>query len=136
MKMKKAHKARWLKALRSGKYNRTDGKLYAPSTKGFCCLGVEQHCSLKGKVESVNNNVKDPAYILALPSLKYAKKQGWRLRDGNRNPLDLDEIDDVMRDSTINKLVTMNDAFKGDSNVRKYSFKQIAAVIEREVETY
>lgn len=141
MKMKKAHKARWLKALRSGKYNRTDGVLYNNKTKGFCCLGVEQHCSLDGKVESEKNNTTEQYLILGLPSLKYAKQQGWQLH-GDKNKLrDLDEINDVMADRTISKLVHMNDAWKpgatyDDPYRYKYSFKQIAAVIEREVETY
>ena len=38
-------KAKWLKALRSGKYKQTrQGSLYNEKTDAYCCLGVLQHC--------------------------------------------------------------------------------------------
>jgi hypothetical protein len=33
-------KAKWLKALRSGRYKQGRGTLYCGNTKSFCCLGV------------------------------------------------------------------------------------------------
>ncbi len=45
-------KAKWLKALRSGKYKQTrQGSLYNEKTDAYCCLGVLQHC-ITGKVET------------------------------------------------------------------------------------
>ncbi len=40
-------KEKWVKALRSGKYSQTTGKLRKPD--GFCCLGVL--CDISGKGE-------------------------------------------------------------------------------------
>lgn len=51
MKMPKKLKARWLEALRSGKYKQGRGVLYDPNSKTFCCLGVLSHIALNGKVE-------------------------------------------------------------------------------------
>lgn len=33
-------KARWLEALRSGRYKKTCGELHTAATDGYCCLGV------------------------------------------------------------------------------------------------
>lgn len=44
-------KAKWLKALRSGKYKQTrKGTLYNKKSNAYCCLGVLQH-SIDNKVE-------------------------------------------------------------------------------------
>lgn len=40
-------KAKWVAALRSGKYQQTEGTLNRPLTGGFCCLGVL--CDVYGK---------------------------------------------------------------------------------------
>lgn len=38
--MDKKLKAKWVKALMSGKYKQGHGALYAPKDGSFCCLGV------------------------------------------------------------------------------------------------
>lgn len=38
--MNKKVKAKWLEALRSGKYKQTKSMLMNPTTNGHCCLGV------------------------------------------------------------------------------------------------
>lgn len=43
--MKKDIKAKWVKALRSGKYKKTQGGL--KDTKGYCCLGVLTNLYIK-----------------------------------------------------------------------------------------
>ena len=48
-------KRKWVAALESGEYKQAEGVLYDPFTKGFCCLGVLQHCLLDGKVETYND---------------------------------------------------------------------------------
>jgi hypothetical protein len=45
-KLNTAVKAKWLKALRSGKYNQTKGQL--KDETGYCCLGVL--CEVKGRL--------------------------------------------------------------------------------------
>jgi hypothetical protein len=39
-KMDAQLKAKWVKALRSGKYKQARGRLKNPRTGGFCCIGV------------------------------------------------------------------------------------------------
>lgn len=38
--MKKLWKTKWIKALRSGKYDQAVGKLYEEEDDSYCCLGV------------------------------------------------------------------------------------------------
>lgn len=38
--MKKEVKDKWIKALRSGKYKQTRGRLHNQNGGGYCCLGV------------------------------------------------------------------------------------------------
>ena len=49
MLMKAEDKAKWLAALRSGKYNQCDGALTKQG--GFCCLGVMEKVLGTGEVE-------------------------------------------------------------------------------------
>jgi hypothetical protein len=42
--MNKRYKAKWIKALRSGKYEQGSGSLYNPYNNSFCCLGVLHEC--------------------------------------------------------------------------------------------
>lgn len=41
--MKKRQMERWVKALKSGKYEQGSEKLYNPETNAYCCLGVLTH---------------------------------------------------------------------------------------------
>ena len=48
--MNKLWKTKWIKALRSGKYNQAQGKLYEEKDDSYCCLGVL--CEV-GKIPSI-----------------------------------------------------------------------------------
>lgn len=73
MKMPKKLKARWLKALRSGKYKQGKGSLYDPNTKTFCCLGVLSHVALDGKVEIHSCDDGAPSFR-ATPSNNFLRR--------------------------------------------------------------
>lgn len=67
--MKKALKAKWVAALRSGKYKQTTGQLVEESERGklsYCCLGVL--CEISPRVKELN--LHDA--ILDIPALDYA----------------------------------------------------------------
>jgi hypothetical protein len=56
-KLPKNVKAKWVKALRSGKYEQTQGRLKrdcpdAVYPAGFCCLGVAVECNLTEKART------------------------------------------------------------------------------------
>lgn len=42
--MNKELKAKWVEALRSGKYKQTKRRLQSVNGKAYCCLGVLEHC--------------------------------------------------------------------------------------------
>jgi hypothetical protein len=48
-------KQKWVAALRSGDYRQTDGAYYAPSTDGYCCLGVLTCVALGIKARTVHD---------------------------------------------------------------------------------
>jgi hypothetical protein len=51
MKMPAEMKAKWIEALRSGKYKQGAHTLFNPDSKAYCCLGVlEQVCD--GEIEA------------------------------------------------------------------------------------
>lgn len=62
----------WLKALRSGEYSQAGGALHNANTGGLCCLGVQQHCKLKGYVEIEDVSEK----FAEFPSKEYLRKNG------------------------------------------------------------
>lgn len=45
MKLNPVFKAKWVAALRSGKYEQDSEALFSPSSGGYCCLGVACHIS-------------------------------------------------------------------------------------------
>lgn len=117
MKMPKALKTKWVKALRSGKYKQGKYELYIPregkAPPRFCCLGVLEHCAMNGKVESLDNG--EHVEFKALPSAAFYKKFGiTKVHSGMFNE----------RAAT-----RMNDTYE-------YTFDQIADEIEKYVETY
>lgn len=74
--MDEAIKAKWLEALRSGKYRQTTGRLRREEKEGtgYCCLGVL--CDLSGLGEwqgstYVVNGVREPA-VLPRPVYEWA----------------------------------------------------------------
>lgn len=65
--MKPEIKAKWVKALRSGRYKQGTGMLYSESNKAFCCLGVlAKSCGILGqrgaeaKSNIIYDNLADP----------------------------------------------------------------------------
>lgn len=68
--MRKRDAKRWLAALRDGKQKQTEGKLYSPREKAFCCLGLEQSCNWGGQVQT------DGADFMGLPTLSYLRLTG------------------------------------------------------------
>lgn len=62
----------WLTALRSGNYRQATKTLYDTHTKGFCCLGVLQHCAMKGHVEAeAMPDADGTQYPAVIPSKKF-----------------------------------------------------------------
>ena len=110
VRLPKAFKTKWLKALRSGDYLQTDGRLYYAQANndkgGYCCLGVA--CRITGNTMEELNNKTFPSELT-----------------NSKIPKLLLEIDQLMYDSNgiLARLAIMNDNGK--------SFKQIAAYIER-----
>ncbi len=76
--MNPIHKATWLAALRSGKYNQRQGSLYReaqhnvltdnPKPAGYCCLGVAASACLGVRDDDLRNApyIKDDALAAAL----------------------------------------------------------------------
>jgi len=109
--MDKALKAKWLEALRSGKYKQGQGRLRSDDDK-FCCLGVL--CDISGEGEWEHSS-----------SMGYLYKRGEE-RDRNVLPMFLGKIVG-MEDGQEDKLIDMND---GDG----LSLLAIADWIEENIE--
>lgn len=125
MKLPKKIKNKWIKALRSGKYKQTEGRLYDPETKGFCCLGVLQEC-VTGQVE-LNYGDDPPDYTFAgMPSRMFMEGIGVELEQLEQSHPDT-KCCSVMQDKHLSDLVEMNDD--------GHSFEAIADYIEKNVET-
>ena len=107
----------WLAALRSGKYKQARGTLYNPQTKGFCCLGVAEHCALDGNVETFTvARSKNPAFK-GLPTSVFWESVG------------VDSVAQAFAQFQ-RRLVAMNDGNSYD-NLKPQTFKTIANYIEK-----
>lgn len=62
--MDKKLKAKWVKALRSGRYPQGDGELYIAEHGTFCCLGVLHICAGYTSEEIDGFTFKDSAELL------------------------------------------------------------------------
>lgn len=111
MKLPVAVKAKWLKALRSGKYKQAKETLYDSETCGFCCLGVLEHVCMNGKVEDRD-----------LPSLQFYEHIGAWVRISP-----FAAVKDAISDADIDELADMND--------RGVPFKDIADHIDYRIGT-
>jgi hypothetical protein len=121
--MNKRIKARWLRALRSGRYKQGTGNLQPVEGK-FCCLGVlcDLHAKSTGGVWEHECGV-GRQYLgadLTLPDEVW--KWAGLKRDNPRIRL-------VGRPG--NKSVALSDLNDGSNNERHRTFKQIANLIER-----
>lgn len=117
MNKKQKMVAKWVKALRSGKYKQTTGRLQ--DGKGYCCLGVACAITIpKSKQEKTRNKLK-----------------GLDLSGQIHCPKLLKKIVDEFRYKTDADLIQLNDGkyiynsnFKG--TVYKYTFDEIAELLE------
>ena len=120
--LEKNFKKRLVAALRSGKYKQTTGMLFDSSNGGFCCLGVM--CSLRGATLDEMDGTPMPEELNSFSRL-------FNLYNNSA-------ADDYFSSShtwmvpyrgTMRFLSELND----DDHL---SFKQIANIIERSVQTY
>ena len=145
--MNKDFRDKWLKALRSGKYEQTECylatetydygdandafamgvSLDTSATKGYCCLGVA--CAVAGVSFSDMVEIGTPAELIL--ELKHQGEDGFAVENiYDKAPILLGEsIDedkgiDQVDSSFIDRLVYMNDD-------QKNSFNEIADYIER-----
>lgn len=112
--MKKSIAKRWAKALRSGKYKQTRGKLRGQ--RGYCCLGVL--CDIRDS-SSWDNDVAYAEYDGEDSELTadVAVWAGMSSCDGTFS-------NKLTKGGNRQSLVTLNDNWK-------WSFKKIAAFIEK-----
>jgi hypothetical protein len=116
-RLPKRFKAKWIKALRSGKYEQGSNFLVYldwDNTKTFCCLGVA--CVITGIKEK---NI----YDLGLIEITN-KKEEKLFKDIPKILKGSSEEDDVLYNPLIKKLTQMNDS-------GKWSFNRIATYIEK-----
>jgi hypothetical protein len=108
MKLDKKVKHKWLKALRSGKYEQ--GQFYLKRNDRFCCLGV--------LCDTVKPNKWEKSEGIGRPELH-------ELGGGGVSTLSKDFMKKInLPISALNKLITMND-------VQVKSFEEIASYISR-----
>lgn len=119
IRMPKKLLAKWLKALRSGEYKQTKGRLYRPETCGFCCLGVLQHVASGGSVEAY---VDDGEYM-TLPSLRWLRDNGIEFNDRAGSGTTVPMLPTLGRNAA-------------SANDRGMKFKRIADAIEACAEGY
>lgn len=111
-KLPKKFKAKWLKALRSGKYKQGNGNLKTGKGKNarYCCLGVA--CDIVGAKSITDKGFirtgSDIRGITKVPKLLIGSDYGY---EDDYNPI-------------VEKLATMND-------LTGSSFKEIANYIEK-----
>ncbi len=105
IRLPKVFKAKWVKALRSGKYKQGTGSLHS-SNNNYCCLGVA--CQVMYPKQEIKGN-----YIYEKEYSKIPKM----LCGDNENEI-------------VKKLSTMNDG-TGAINAKIKSFDYIASYIER-----
>jgi hypothetical protein len=103
-------KARWIAALRSGKYKQGDGRLYSAEDDTYCCLGVASRIAGNTcKTMRDHGNLDSDALARGVPKA-------------------LCIIGDNRHSRLVNQLVAMND---GTDGFVKHSFSRIATWIEK-----
>ena len=114
--MNKEIKAKWIKALRSGKYRQTRGKLKSRNG-AFCCLGVL--CDIQGAKAVWQNDLDGGNYVFGGDKISMPPKPYWA---------------EVPRDQ-LDNLARRNDGYSWagnppSENFHKHSFSEIADYIE------
>jgi hypothetical protein len=124
--MKKEIKAKWLKALRSGRYKQCEGYLH--TGKGYCCLGIL--AKVQGaKFIQIGDGDGD---------IPFFPKYKGKVFDGSSSYLDK-ELAAGLRTNSQMKLSKLNDGLRkydDDSGTVEFvepplSFKEIADYIEK-----
>lgn len=156
MKMKAADKTKWLAALRSGEYAQCAETL--SDGNGYCCLGVLETV-LSGEVEKDEHGVP-----LGVPSKEWLDEHGIEVetrtitaysahRNNEGKTYYSDHVTEAIGkhfynvdpDGVFSDLMSMNDEMvqepDGDgevytTNEHANTFKDIAAYIDKHVETY
>jgi hypothetical protein len=122
--MPKAKKAKWLEALRTGKYQQGHGRL--KSGEGYCCLGVLQMC-LTDKVEIH----QDSKFLsLTFPSINWLKNQDINFMKTYGDLESEWPLNDEPTFLVNGQLRTASDL----NDIARFSFKKIARLIETQVE--
>lgn len=119
-------KAKWVDALRSGKFRQGDAMLYNMSQNSFCCLGVL--CKVMGaEFGSVVELVDDK---------KYARSYDFVPHIGDKvlsNGEDEELKENICKELGIPdqfKLIQMNDG-NTEHGIKQHSFAEIADFIEK-----
>lgn len=129
---------KWIEALRSGKYKQTAGCLH--DSHGHCCLGVACEAYLKEHPEGLSvesrqtgdfeNNTRY-AYDTREADLPEVVMEWLGLRSSFGN------FQDAVRLVVDGSPITMNDLSDlNDSDDPKYTFDDIANLLEQELETH
>lgn len=118
-KLERNFKRRWVAALRSGKYKQTVGNLYDGG--GFCCLGVM--CALRGAKLNEMDQIGLPDDLLNFNELFNIDSDHADFFSGGGKAWQVPYCGDMVY------LTDLNDC-------HRLSFKQIANIIERSVDTY
>ena len=118
-KLERNFKRRWVAALRSGKYKQTISHLY--DRGGFCCLGVM--CALRGAKLDEMDQIGLPGELPNFSELfNIDSDHADYFSDG-------EEAWQVPYCGKMVRLTVLNDG-------HRLSFKKIANIIERSVDTY
>ncbi len=117
--MKKALKAKWLKALRSGRYEQATGKLKS-TDGGYCCLGVL--CNVMGAKWKLDDDAELKPYFDGRP---IGVDDEFFLRPAFLKKVGLTDVRQK-------ELADLNDGKPG-LNILPSSFSEIADHIEKVV---
>ena len=118
-KLERNFKRKWVAALRSGKYKQTISSLY--DAGGFCCLGVM--CALRGAKLDEMDQVSLPGELPNFNELFNIDSDHAEFFSGGGQAWQVPYC---------GKMVYLS----GLNDDHRLSFKQIANIIERSVDTY
>lgn len=118
-KLERNFKRKWVAALRSGKYKQTISSLY--DAGGFCCLGVM--CALRGAKLDEMDQVSLPGELPNFNELFNIDSDHAEFFSGGGEAWQVPYCGEMVYLSELN-------------DDHRLSFKQIANIIERSVDTY
>jgi hypothetical protein len=115
-----AHRRKWIKALRSGKYEQTTGRLRLNESNEFCCLGVACDISGLGKWDNAGRYTVD--HKNRLPGYDMAYRSYGDLPTAVVEWLGLNDANGPHGKTSL----------AHDNDARNLTFNSIANIIERE----